>query len=93
MRCSVRRCRGTLFPTDAHCGACGLEDVRLLRWLALADGRVPACGNCATLAGRRRLTLDELTAEVLPSSWGQVCRRLAVELELGAPASSERHVA
>ena len=68
-RCSVRRCRGTSFEAAACCAACGLQDARVLRWLALSDGRVAACGNCATLAGRRSLTLAELAAEVLGSAW------------------------
>lgn len=68
-RCGVRRSRGTSFPGGACCAACGLGDVRVLRWLRLVDGRVAACGNCAALAGRRVLTLAELGAEVRGAAW------------------------
>lgn len=90
--CQVRKSRGALFEPGSSCAACGLADMRVLRWLALLDGRVPACGNCGTLAGRRRLTLAELVAEVLVTAWAP--RRLAnTHAEIPTPASSELRVA
>jgi hypothetical protein len=94
MRCSVRRCRGASFPDDARCAVCGLAELRVLRWLSLADGKVAACGNCATIAGRLELTLEQLSSEVLATRWGDACRRLTISpAEISAPASSERRVA
>ena len=43
---------------------CGPRDRRVLVRRTLAGVRVVLCGNCATIAGRRPLTLKALTAEV-----------------------------
>lgn len=61
--CTQRKCRGA--ETGAACEACGHRDRRVLRLLRLADRMVTACGNCAALAGRRELTLEQLHGEVV----------------------------
>lgn len=67
-RCSVRATRGTL--AEGPCEACGLADPRVLRRLTLRDGTVTACACCASVAGRRPLTLSELRGEVAGAPWG-----------------------
>jgi hypothetical protein len=45
------------------CACCGFADPRMLRAHRLADALHSLCANCAALAGRRRLSLEELIAE------------------------------
>jgi len=47
----------------ASCECCGFADPRMLRAHRLADALHSLCGNCAALAGRRRLSLEELVEE------------------------------
>lgn len=46
----------------ACCEACGCADGRVLKRHRLGT----LCANCATIVGRRAVTLDELRAEVEP---------------------------
>lgn len=64
-RCYQRAYHGR--DRAAACACCDNPDPRVLVRKTLADGMVTLCGNCATTAGRRRLTLEELRAEVRPA--------------------------
>lgn len=62
--CYFREHRGR--EVDQACACCGTRDRRVLGLLTLADGRVTTCGNCARVAGKRKLELEQLRAEVFP---------------------------
>jgi hypothetical protein len=63
--CRVRASRGVLLIGE-HCAVCGTSDLRVLRRITLTDGPRVVCANDATIAGRRELSLAELTAERFP---------------------------
>lgn len=51
---------------------CGCSDLRVLRLVELADGAVVLCANDATIAGRLKLTLEQLRAEARPVGAGEL---------------------
>jgi hypothetical protein len=63
--CYLRQQRG--HSIDEPCAVCGLDDKRMLRRHRLAGGLVVLCANDAAVAGRRRLSLEELHAERFPA--------------------------
>jgi hypothetical protein len=60
-RCRVQVSRGC--TPDGPCAVCGEEDLRVLGRHELADGEVTLCANDKAIAGRLRLTLEELRVE------------------------------
>lgn len=64
--CYQRDRRGHV-PGEA-CDVCELADRRVLRRHELGGQWHTLCGNCAAIAGRRVLELEELAAEIRPAS-------------------------
>lgn len=65
--CYLREHRG--HTVDGDCAVCGVSDVRMLRRHRLGeDGEemVSLCANHAAVAGRRKMTLRQLIAELSP---------------------------
>ena len=52
---------------ESYCECCGWSDLRaLVRRRLDRENWSTLCGNCATIAGRRVMTLDKLRSEVIP---------------------------
>ncbi len=64
-RCYMQYYKGC--ETDSSCEACDMGDMRFLTRRRL-DGVnwTTLCGNCAILAGKRKITLEDLKTELYP---------------------------
>jgi len=64
-RCYLAKYRG--WEKGTECDCCGQADPRaLVRKRLDRENWSTLCGNCATRAGRRKMTVDELHAELFP---------------------------
>ena len=61
------------------CACCGTRDRRVLGLQTLADGPTTLCGNCGRVAGKRKMLLDALRAEVFPTGDRRQQGRRAIE--------------
>ena len=61
------------------CACCGTRDRRVLGLQTLADGPATLCGNCGRIAGKRRMELHALRAEVFPVGDRRQQGRRAIE--------------
>jgi hypothetical protein len=68
--CRVRKCRGSLVAGE-RCAVCPVSHPRMLRWHSFTDGQQVLCANHSALAGRRPLTFDQFSAEVLAATYSR----------------------